>query len=186
MNEYILFRNFKRWLFIYGQPLLDLLLPIKNSEATKPIDRYENLPENFNKHFNLLAYYSSQLQPDLPVVLLSFEDLSNNDCFLTYRVTFDVYFQTISPNDCKDDRIVICNSPEEILRFKQLIQEALCILMYNTDKDMRKQIFNGKLWEYPINYTVVEESYGDLTGIMGDEVLHFQTSYEITDNETTC
>ena len=87
MNEYNIYRNFKRWLVTEGTCLLDLLLPVFNENATDPSERYENLAELLDKHFNLLAYYGMQLQPNLPLILLSFNDITGNTCFPEYRVS---------------------------------------------------------------------------------------------------
>lgn len=186
MNEYTLFRNMKRWLFTYGSSLLDLLFPVENYETLDPVERYNQLSELFDKHFNLLAYYASQLQPDLPLILVSFEDITDNSCFREYRIVFDIYFQTISPQDCKDDRYNVCNSPEAILEYRELIDKALCEMMYNMGEDLRTTDFDGEPWEFPINYEVVEENWGQLTGVTGDEILHFRDSFIVSDNESIC
>lgn len=186
MDEYTLFRNMKRWLILYGIQLLDLLHPVENADEIDPIKRYENLAALFDKHFNLMAYYGMQVEPHLPLILVSFTDLTGNSCFPKYRVTFDVYFQTISPQDCKDNEVIICNSPECILDYREKINQALCELMYNMDKDMRIQMFDGKPWEYPLNYDVIGMTQGELTGMSGDEILHFQTSFDLSDNISNC
>lgn len=186
MEEYTIYRNMKRWLFLYGYKLLDLLLPVFNERSELPTERYANLSERFDKHFNLLAYYTSQVSAELPLVLVSFEDLTGNHCFKKMIITFDVYFQTIAPSDCKDDIVHIQNSPEAMLNFQRIMNEYLCEMVYNMGEDMRATSFDDKPWSYPINYNVINQRYDSLNGIARDEILHFQTAFTLEDNETCC
>lgn len=186
MNTYSLFRNIKRWLAIHGQDLLDLILPIADDTKTNPLERYDNFAEELNKHFNLLAYYQSQPKPDLPVILVSFKDLTGNSCFPKMRIYFDVYFETIAPQDCKDNRTIVCNTPEDILNYNQLVNEALYCMMMNVDEDMRLEVFEGMPWDYPINFNVTENEDGIVEGLAEDEILHFQTWFDLSDNISIC
>lgn len=185
MEDYVIYRNIKRWLFLFGSDLLDLLLPIYDSEEVDPLERYCQLNHIFDKHLNLLAFYRSQVAPDFPLVLVSFNDLTDNSCFTKTEVVFDVFFQTVSPNDCKDDRVNIINSPESMLGYKYSVESAICKMMHNLDK-LRNLEFEGEPWGYPMNYRVISESYGSLEGVPSDEVLHFQLSFTIEDNVSCC
>lgn len=186
MNTYEIFRNLKRWLSLYGISLLDLILPVIDYTSNEPYTRYDHFNTEFDKHFNLLAYYQSQAQPDFPLVLVSFTDISDSACWARFRVTFDIYFETISPDDCKDFRAEVCNTPESILAFQEAINMALCELMRSADDDMRAELFDDKPWEFPMNWVVDEEHYGEVNGVIGKEILHIQTSFDISDNLSRC
>lgn len=186
MRNYDIYMNMKRWLILYGIELLDLLFPIENDETDDPMKRYLNLTTLFDKHFNLLAYYQTQPVPDLPLILVSFDDLTGNSCFAKIRVIFDVYFQTVSPADCKDNRVNIINSPEAILGYKEQVNMALKNLLCSMDDDLRFEVFDDKPWEYPINYSMISETYGELHGVSNKEILHFQSSFVLDDNVSCC
>lgn len=186
MNEVSLFYNMKRWLVIQGTQLLDLIFPIFNPHTNDPRKRYENLTTRLDEHFNLLPYYSSQVGIQLPAVLVQFEDRSSNSCFNEIQVTFNVYFQTLSPQDCKDCNNVVCNTPECILNFRQEVIYGLCDMVYNMGKDLKYTSFDGEPWQYPIEYDVTDESLGKLKGSNKDEILHFQVAFTLLDHETLC
>lgn len=185
-EEYILWRNFKRWLGVYGTQLLDLLLPIADESKTKPSERYLNYETEINKHFNLLAFYRQQVQPDMPLILVSFDDISRGSCFPVWRVSFNTYFQTISPLDCKDNDLGVCNNPESMLLFKENINHALCDMMMRIPLEMPSYSYKGKPWDYPIRYTVTNDVYGGLQGVPKDEISMFETEFTISDNVSTC
>lgn len=186
MNEYTIYRNIKRWLVTYGIELLDLILPIENPDETVPIHRYDDLLHEFDEHFNLLAYYSIQVEPHFPVILVSFKELTGNSCFPKWRVIFDVYFQTVSPQDCKDDEYFIGNTPEELLEYQLKVDEALCNLIQSAGDDLRVTEFHDEPWGYPINYNVDNDTSEPVEGVLGQEILHFQHSFDLSDNISVC
>lgn len=186
MNEFYLFKNLKRWLVTYGTKVLDLLIPVENEMSDVPNIRYNDLVELVDKHFNLLAYYAMQPQPNLPFIAVSFEDQTGNSCFPKTLIKFDVYFQVISPSDCKDDRLDVCNSPECILAYREAMNCALAEMVEFMGCDLKSTEFDGELWQYPINYEVTECNYGNLTGVIGDEILHFQTTFSLSENDSCC
>lgn len=176
----------KRWLVTYGTCVLDNLLPITDPKYKQPFERYCNLSEVIDSHFNLRAFYQTQVEPTLPLILVSFEDISDNACIKTYEITFDVYFQTISPHDCKDNEVTIINSPEAILAYVYHVNEALSCMIRNMDSDLRGFEFEEGVWEYPIDYTLVSDIPGTLEGISSDEILHFTHTFVVQDNVSCC
>lgn len=187
IDDYTLFRNYKRWLVTQGSQLLDLLLTVQDDTSSDPAIRYgEDFASQFNTHFNLLAVYGSQRQPELPAILVSFQALEPAACFNRMRVSFDCYFQTVSPHDACDNQYIVANTPEAILEYKTRVENALCLMVHFTPGDMRRANFNGKPWEVPINYNVNSEDMGPLSGLLTDEVLHFQTSFDLTDEVSSC
>lgn len=186
MNEYTLYRNMKRWLFTYGNELLDLLLPVYDPDTLIPSQRYHNLSEEFDKHFNLLAYYSMQAQPHLPVILVEFDDITYNSCFRKYAITFHVYFQVISPIEYSDNEIIIANSPESILEYRERITCALRHMVEQMGVELRNTIFNNEPWGYPLYYDTDKWEEYKLNGKAGDEILHFSLEVELSDNKSHC
>lgn len=186
MNEYSLFLNIKRWLITRDNPLLELFFSTIAVEETEPSKKYYNLIDDFDKHINLLAYYQTQVQPDLPLILVSFDDITGTSCFAKYIVTFDVYFTTIEPIDCRDDMVSVINSPESILGYQQLVNEALGIMICSMGQDLRHAVFDDVPWEYPLNYEVEQERYEPIHGVQKKELLHFQSSFKLSDNMSCC
>lgn len=186
MEEFIVYRNMKRWLLTFGDCLLDYLVPITNPYTSNPLKRYEGIASEIDNHFNLLAFYRSQVEPSFPLILVSIEDISDNSCFKTYQITFDVYFQTISPHDCKDDFVSVINSPEAMLEYMYNVNCGLSEMMYRMDSDLRGYDFDGTTWQYPINYNVITDVNGSLEGIPSDEILHFTRTFTILDNKSCC
>lgn len=187
INDYTIFRNYKRWLVTQGKQLLDLLLPVQNDVTDEPLLRYgTGFPCMFDKHFSLLAFYNEQRQPELPAILVSFHNLDDAACYRRIQVSFSTYFQTVSPHDACTDQFVVPNTPEAILEYKNRIELALCLLVYFAPEDLRKTCFEDQPWQFPINYNVNREDMGPLTGLLTDEVLHFQTSFDLTDEVSSC
>lgn len=186
LDPYTLFRNFKRWLVIHGQPLLDLILTVQDDTTDDPTKRYVDFETEFDKHFNLLSFYMTQRQVLFPAVLLTFSELPTPGCVAKFRVTFDVYFQTIAPEDSCSAIRTIPGTPEAILAWQTRLTDALCELVYNAGDDLRHEEFDGKPWELPINYVVTEDLGGILYGVQSDEVLHFQIDFDLMDTVSTC
>lgn len=185
MNELKLYRNMKRWLFVIPNKLLNLLFTPNNPTATNPLDRFINLADEFDTRFNLLAYYASQVAPTFPVILVSFDNVTEG-CYPTIRVTFDVYFQTISPRDCRDGEYVITNSPESMLKYQSDVNCAFVEMLDNMSADLCGFEFDDGVWQYPVRYDIIKEEYGKLNGLSGDEVLHFKTTFTLSGNDTCC
>lgn len=186
MNNLAIYKNIKRWLFLYGTGLLDVVLPIENPTSCNPLERYKNLNTMFDKHINLLSYYAVNVAEYFPLILISFEDIESRYCSDKTLVIFDIYFQTISPSDCKDETSRILNSPEAILYFQNRINEELNLMMHCMGDDLKNMVFDDKKWEYPINYKVINTEFKPLEGVTVKEILYFRTTFTLVNYESCC
>lgn len=125
-TELRLWATIRRYIYLHGQPFLDLLLAIDDpNEFEDYHKRYVNFDEEFESHFTHEAYSRSQLGTHFPMVALGFRQMNGSICSPEYVVVFNFAFQTISPRDCRDNgEVEITNTPEGILRYKSALENT--------------------------------------------------------------
>lgn len=124
--ELRLWTTVRRYIYLHGQPFLDLLLAIDNPEEFDDYKvRYHDFDIEFEKHFTHEAFSRSQLGSHFPMVALGFRQMNGSICAPEYTIVFNFAYQTISPRDCRDNgEVEIVNTPEGILKYKSALENT--------------------------------------------------------------
>lgn len=161
--ELKLFRTIKQLLYEQGQCVWDLLLYKNDYSSDDNNQRYVNFRKESVKHFNLGAFFNEQVGANYPLLTVGFTQLKSSACFPKFSIDFDSYFSTVSPSDCKDEQVDICNTPECMLAYKSaMVESILCLLeCFDANEldldDCYKQNFN--IIGQPIisNFRIIKE-----------------------------
>jgi hypothetical protein len=78
LHDYI-WQNLNTYVNTYGYCLLDNLMCIQTETATTPADRYQ-LPEDYYKHFDLLANSAVKFQGLYPFIGVYIDEIPSSGC----------------------------------------------------------------------------------------------------------
>lgn len=136
--------NLKMYLMQYPTCLCDTILKVKNDNAAKPVDRYNDFFNALEQHIGLGSYVIQQptLFSNLPYITVNISPYDLGDCNARAVVTFDVVFSTDVPGEVNgsthggdDTTQYVGNSSEAVASFRQNILESLDILFYRAYGD---------------------------------------------------
>lgn len=131
--EKYLWNNFKMYLLQYKSCLLDNILEVVNPEEDFPINRYNNLMVEFDRHIGLGSYTIQQPTQFsyLPYITVNISPIDYGNCNFAAYMEFAVVFATDAPGSGEDgSTFYIGNSSEAVASFRANICNALDDMFY--------------------------------------------------------
>lgn len=131
--EPFLWNNFKQYLMQYPTCLCDLLLEIKDPNATKPIDRYKDFLNELEAHMGLGSYVNGQAAQfsRTPYLTVNIQALPMGGCSTRVIFGFDVVYATDTPKAPNGNQTrYVGSSSESVADFRADIMMALDELFF--------------------------------------------------------
>lgn len=132
LAENFIWNNFKFYLLSYQTCLLDLICPIKNINAIKPVDRYEDLLNFVDSHIGLASYVNGQASQfsKIPYITVNIAPIQTSRCSVTVVIGFDVVYATDAPPADDGQTKYIGSSSESVSSFRAGIAASLDELFF--------------------------------------------------------
>lgn len=140
----------------YPTCLCDTILKIKDKDATKPVDRYNDFFNALEQHLGLGSYVIQQptLFSNLPYVTVNIEPYDLGNCNARAVVSFDIVFSTDVPAEENgsveggdDTTQYVGNSSEAVATFREDILESLDKLFYRAFGNDPETYDNQGFWD---------------------------------------
>lgn len=112
--------------------LLDLILEVKDENATNPFDRYKDFPNSLEEHMGLGSYTTGQAAQfsKTPYITVNIQALPMGGCSTRVVMGFDVVFSTDTPKADDGTTRYVGSSSESVAKFRADIMNALNNLFY--------------------------------------------------------
>ncbi len=125
INEYDIWVNLRAYIYNFGECLLDNILCIADPEATDLNIRYTDF-DKLRYHFELQPYSDSRVNEwRYPFISVYFIPDYTDECDIKTRIGFNIAFHNVSPADCEKCGKCIGNTPDDMLKFKDDVTNAL-------------------------------------------------------------
>lgn len=131
--EKFLWSNFKMYLMTYPTCLCDLLLEIKDPDATNPFDRYKDFANELEAHIGLGSYVNGQAAQfsRTPYLTVNFQPIPMGGCSVRVVMGFDVTYATDAPKAPNGNLTrYVGSSAEAVTDFRADMMMALDELMF--------------------------------------------------------
>lgn len=155
-TEKWIWNNLKMYLMQYPTCLCDNILKVKDENAEKPIDRYNNFFNALEQHLGLGSYVIQQptLFSNLPYVTVNISPYDLGNCNARAIVTFDIVFSTDVPGETNgsthggdDTTQYVGNSSEAVASFRNNMFESLDILFTRAFGNNEPTYENQGFWD---------------------------------------
>lgn len=130
--EDFIWNCWKFYLMSYQTCLLDLLLEIKDIDATNPFDRYKDFPNSLEEHMGLGSYTTGQAAQfsKTPYLTVNIAPIPTGSCSTRVVMGFDVVYSTDTPKAEDGMTRYVGSSNESVAAFRANIVTALDELFY--------------------------------------------------------
>lgn len=186
--EDFIWNNLRFYLLTYQTCLLDLLLTVKDPEATKPFDRYKDFMNDLGRHMGLGSYVNVQSTQfsEIPYITVNISAIPMTGCSTRAVVGFDVVFTTDVPKAPKGNSTrYVGNSNESVAQFRAEVADALCQLFYRAYPEQTDDTFyDVPFWEAFYDKEVKNPSNPDETRLWNYNIKG-QVDSEYTISEVT-
>lgn len=185
--EDFLWSCFKYYLMSYQTCLLDLILKIKDEEATNPFDRYVDLANELDAHIGLGSYVNGQAAQfsKTPYITVNIQPIPMGDCTTRVVMGFDIVYSTDTPKAPDDMTRYIGSSSESVAAFRRAMVDALDQLFYRASGDEELSKFDEQAF-YDVLYNKEVVNPTDPTDIREwDYNVIGQVNSEVTISEVT-
>lgn len=132
-TEKFLWNNFIQYLMQYPTCLCDLFLKVKDPNAEKPIDRYEDFMNSLVEHIGLGSYVTGQAAQfsRVPYLTVQFQAIPMGHCSVRVVMGFDIAYATDTPKAPNNDNTAyVGSSSESVADFRADVMMALDELMF--------------------------------------------------------
>lgn len=179
--EQFIWNNWKMYLLQHSTCLCDNILPIKDIDAEKPYDRYEDFANQLEQHIGLGSYVVQQATQfsNLPYITVNVQQVEVDNCSARIALVFNVVFATDTPSNEQTTREP-GNSSEGVAAFRADIISSLDEMMYsafgeNAEGYGSRAFFDSlrdSIVTNPVNPTQTKDWQYNLVGTVdGDKIV---------------